>query len=521
MLQALRPNPRKSRMSRGQSAPSPVEGWDAVSPLSEMDPKRAIVLDNWFPQPGYVEVRKGYTSWATGMGSTHKIETLMAYNGLSTGDDKLFGIATDGTIYDCTANSAASATSVTGLTNARWQYVNYTTSGGGCYLLCCNGLDSLRSYDGSSWSAPSISGVTSSDIININVFKKYVWGIITDSLDACYLPLDSIAGAATTFPLGSVLQKGGFLVAMATWTLDGGNGPDDYAVFISSRGQVAVYSGTDPAADFALVGVYEIPPPIGHRCFTRVAGDVAVVTIGGVVPLSKALSRDKAAEAGIALTLRINNAMNNYAQSYMSNFGWELTTFPLGTATILNIPVAENVTAIQAVMNTLTGAWCRFLGWNFNCFCIFKDHLYAGGNGGVVYQAWTGSIDDATTIDATGQTAYNFFGQPGNTKRFTAVQPNITTDQSLVPQFGLSTDFRDNAIISSPTAAIGNSALYDSAIWDTDGYAVEGRSSADWTTVQGIGQCASLHFRQSTSSTGNVTVQFNGFNVTYEVGEFY
>lgn len=521
MLQAIRPNVTRNRVSIGKSAPAPVEGWDAISPLSEMGPKRAIVLDNWFPQPGYVEVRKGYSSWSTGMGATVKIETLMAYNGLATANDKMFGIATDGKIYDCTNNAAASVTSVTGLANARWQYVNYTTSAGTCYLWCVNGVDSARAFDGSTWTTPSVTGVTSSTIVNLNVFKKFLWGVIVDSMDACYLPLDSIAGAATKFPLGAVMQKGGYLVAMATWTRDGGSGPDDFAVFISSRGQVAVYSGTNPTTDFALVGVYEIAPPIGRRCFTRVAGDVAVLTISGVFPLSKALIQDRAAESAVALTLRINNAMNVYAQSYKGNFGWELTPYPLGTAAILNIPVSENATAYQAVMNTLTGAWCRFTGWNVNCFCVFKDVLYAGGNVGVVYKMWTGSIDGSTQIDAAGQTAFNYFGQPGVSKRFTAVQPLITTDQTVVPQLGISTDFKDNATISTPSASTTASALYDSAIWDTDVYAVEGRSSADWTTAAGVGQCASLHFRQSTSATGAITVKFNGYNITYERGEFY
>ena len=27
--------------------PAPVDGWDAISPLAEMDPKRAPILNNW------------------------------------------------------------------------------------------------------------------------------------------------------------------------------------------------------------------------------------------------------------------------------------------------------------------------------------------------------------------------------------------------------------------------------------------------------------------------------------------
>jgi hypothetical protein len=240
-----------------------------------------------------------------------------------------------------------------------------------------------------------------------------------------------------------------------------------------------------------------------------------------VLPLSKAIQVDKSQESAISFTLRINNAMNTAAQSYSSNFGWDLTTFPKGTMAVLNVPLAENSTSHQYVMNTITGAWCRFTGWNANCFCVFQDNLYFGSNVGTVEQAWTGSIDGEETIEADGQTAYNYFGDTGINKRFTALQPLITTDQTVVPSLGLSTDYKDNATISTPSATSTASALYDSAIYDTDVYSVEGRSSSDWTTVGNIGQCAAVHFRASAQATGAIITQLNGFNITYATGEFY
>ncbi len=521
MLQPLRSNPGRKRVVRGARAPAPVEGWDAISPTSEMDPQRAIVLDNWFPQPGYVEVRKGNTTHATGLGtSSTPVQTLLPYNGLTAAGNKLFAVA-GGTIYDATNNATATATSVTGLSSSRWRGVNYTTAAGVEYLWICNGLDDPRHYNGSAWATPAITGVTPADIINVAVHKKRIWGVLAGSMDACYLPLDSIAGAATKFPLGSVLGMGGYLVAVGSWTRDGGAGLDDFIAFVSSKGQVAVYSGTNPASDFLLVGVFDISPPIGYKCFTKVGTDLAVVTLDGVLSLEQALAADRSTEQRGALTRRINNAMNVAAQSYKDNFGWELTVFPKGTAAILNVPVAENVTSHQYVMNTLTGAWCRFTGWNFNCFAIFNDRLFAGSNLGTVTECWRGAIDGATQIDAIGQSAYNYFGKPGIDKRFTALQPLITTDQNVTPALGISTDFRDNVSVSTPSASSVSSALYDSAIYDTDIYAVEGRTSADWTTVAGIGQCASTHFRASTSASGAVTIRLNGFHITFELGEFY
>jgi hypothetical protein len=752
MLQALRSNPQRARKAVGKSVPAPVEGWDAVSPLAAMKPTRAVVLDNWFPQPGYVEVRKGYADHVNGMGSSTSIQSLMAYHGLTTATDKMFAVAggnlydvsssttvtegnddytkvllhfddTDGsttitdeakgTSHTWTANgdaqidtaqskfggssalfdgtgdyistpdsadlefgssdftidcwfrcnaaggtqiriagkcdhavtastasfllfrnasnliacniyhSAGSAevvasdaqytdavntgwhhvavvrsgsaltmyidgvaqaitdtisgtvndnsnalavgrggettgnewngwidefrisvgtarwtanftpptsrygltASLTGLANSRWQYVNYTTSANVAYLWMCNGADAPRHYNGSVWATPAITTITEEDIIHVNVYKKRIWGVLKDSLDACYLGSDAVAGAGTKFPLGSVFQRGGYLMAMATWTLDSGEGPDDYAVFITSRGEVAIYggSGSDPAdaSTFALKGIFYLPAPIGRRCFCKLGADLAVVTIGGVLPLSKALSAAPGTENSISYTLRINKAMNESAQSYAGNFGWELTTFPKGTMAILNVPIAETDTAYQYVMNTLTGAWCRFTGWDFNCFVVFKDNLYTGANDGTVYRAWTGGTDDGTQIDADGQSAFNYFGQIGIGKRFTALQPLVTTNEYNNIAVGVSTDYKDNEVISTPTASSTAAALYDIAIYDTDVYAIDSRNSSDWTTVAGIGQCAAVHFRSLVDSTGDATVQLNGFNITYETGEFY
>lgn len=521
MLQPLRANPQRVRIADSRSVPAPVEGWDAISPLAAMKPTRAVVLDNWFPQPGYVEMRGGYSAWATGIvsGST-PVQSLMVYNALTAASNKMFAAA--GTaVYDVSSSGAVGAAVLSSTGNARWNYVNYTTSAGTAYLFAVNGQMTARHYNGSAWAEPSITGVTSSDIINVNVFKKRIWGILNASMDACYLPLDSVAGAATEFPLGSVMGKGGFLLAMGTWTRDSGTGPDDYAVFVSSKGQVAVYAGTDPDTDFVLQGVYDIAPPIGRKCLTKLQGDLAVITMEGVAPLSKIAAIDVGSTATIALSQRINNAMNASARQYSGNFGWEFTHFPKQTAMVLNVPIAENSSAHQYVMNTLTGAWCRFTGWDVNCFAVFNDNLYMGTNVGTVVRAWNGGIDGSIAIAARGQTAYNYFGLPGRDKRFTAIQPLITTDQTFDPAVGISTDFQDNAVVGTPSVVSTASALYDQALYDTGVYADESRASINWFAVYGIGQCAAIHFRSDTSVSGNAIVRVNGFNITFEVGEFY
>lgn len=544
------PNRRQARIAKRQkslggvpvydsaSVQACVGGWDAVHPLASMPQDRAVFLDNWFPEPGYIRVRRGHQIHARCPGAG-PIESLLAYNGTTSAASKLFA-ATNNALYDVTASGEAASTTVTGTANNRWQYVNFTTSGGH-FLIAVNGADAPKSFDGSTWSSPSITGITASDAININVHKNRIWLVLNNSMDAAYLGTNAISGAATKFPLGAVLSKGGYLVAMATWTHDGGNGPDDYAVFLSSRGQAAVYQGTDPSSTdtWAIVGVYDFGAPLGYRCLTKVAGDLAMVSVDGVLPFSLARGTDRGAAATIAITANINNAMNTAARQYSSNFGWELCPYPRGTAAILNVPVSEADTQHQYVMNTLTGAWCRYTGINSNCRVVFRDELYSGGNAGFVYQEDVTSLDITTPVDAEGQTAYNFYNLKGTLKQFKMIQPILTTDAAARPAVGISTDFKDNALLGTPTAGETASALYDSAVWDVDVYPVESRTIADWTGVTGLGLSGSIHFRSRTgresgvsiwgvsnwgddqwsySVSGEIIMRLNSFNVLYERG---
>jgi hypothetical protein len=274
MRQALRQR-RAPRTQNSDMAPipAPVGGWDAVSALADMPDDRAVVLDNFFPSTSDVRVRRGYRAHSY-LGVSTAVESLMVYHGLTAVTNKLF--AASGTVIYDASSSGTGSSSVTGLTSSRFQYINFTTSGGK-YLWICNGADAPRHYNGSAWATPALTVTTygSSDIINVNAHKNRIWVVFKGSTVAGYLATGAVAGTVTNFELGGQFTKGGYLVAMATWTRDGGLGEDDYAVFISSRGQVAVYQGTDPssASTWALVGVFDVGSPIGYRCFAKVAGD--------------------------------------------------------------------------------------------------------------------------------------------------------------------------------------------------------------------------------------------------------
>lgn len=520
LLAPLRQNRSRGPVSVGASMPAPVEGWDDESPWADMSPLRAIIMDNWFPQPSYVELRKGWALHSTSA-ATVPVKTLMAYHAPNSANDKLFG-ACNTTIYDF-SSTTATATTVTTLTQSRMQFVNFTTSGGS-YLYAVNGADLPWTYDGSSWANPAITGVDESTFINLNVFKNRLFFIPVNSTKVWYLAIDSIAGAATSFELGGVMSMGGHLVAMGTLTLDGGSGPDDHAVFVTSKGQVIVYQGTDPsdANAWALVGVYNVAPPIGYRCLVKIAGDLGILTTSGLLPLSKAMVVDRASLDNIALTGRIQNTMTASAREYSANNGWDLCVYPKGNMCIVNVPVDEDTTSHQYVMNTLHGAWCRFTGQNASCWEVYQDRLFFGGMAGKVYEADKASSDGGSAVIADLKTAFSYYGSKGTLKQWKMVQTLTFSDGRVIPGVKFNVDFQDSVPTYIPAAGTLNAIYWDTFDWDEVNWPGDGSTLQKWQSVQAVGQCAAIRMRvvADSDSASPITLRVNGFNVIYERGGF-
>lgn len=511
--------------AKGGSIPAPVGGWDAISPLAAMPETNAIALENVFPQPGYVEVRKGHTKINI-IAGLPAVESLMVYHAPLATNDKMFAAAGTG-IYDVTAvlTASISAAAVSGLSNARWQHVNMATAGG-YFLWMCNGADKPMTYDGSVFATTSITGITSSQVVNVNVFKHKIWMVLNGSISPSYLNTDSINGSATAFDLQGVFSQGGALQAIGTWTVDAGSGPDDYIVFITDRGEVAVYGGTDPSSDFTIKGVYNMGAPIGRRCITKVGADLAIICVDGVVPISKALITDRAAAISIAITKNIQPVMNQSARDYGSHFGWQLLAYPRGTRAILNVPVTENVQQQQYIMNTVTGAWARFTGENANCWALWRDTLYYGGNAGKVVKADCQGFDDDGNIDFSVGTAFNYAKTRGRLKAFNMCRALLTTDGQVSPGLAVNVDFSSDAVVEVLATPNQPSALWDAATWDGGTWPVVSQIKTEWLSVSGEGYCASIVMEGSvvagpdTDKSQPVIFQINGWDILLTFGGF-
>jgi hypothetical protein len=448
--------------------------------------QNALILDNWIPRAGYVEIRRGFVPQQTG--TPGPVESMMAYRGTPSGD-RLFACS-GGKIYDTSVKGAALGSPVySGCTSNRWNYINYANAAG-AWLLGFNGADVPISYNGAAFAAMAITGSSGPITLNPNllftaaIHQGRILALEQGTLRCWFPAAGAIQGAYQLLDLGSVFSKGGQLVAIGTWNWPGLQ-PDAYVSFITNQGQVAVYQGIDPsdATKWSLVGVYNTGRPLGPRALVQFGTDLMVVTTDGIVPMSQLLAADVSKTEARAITAKIASAFASAVRAYRNNYGWQGIFYPGDTTSanatadggglaIFNIPTASLSTSMQFVQNTLTGAWCRFpTGINAFCWEVANNCIYFGSTAGV-YQWDLGSSDNGQTITYDIKGAFSNFGS-ANTKQFTMVRPLLNTLSIVAPTIDIDVDYQESVPVAQPVV------VQPTTVTPSIRY--------DWTGASGIG----------------------------------
>jgi hypothetical protein len=506
----------RQQISNFVSYPSPIGGWNAYDALADMKATEAVVLDNWYPQTQYCEIRGGSEVSATGMTGNGK--TLAVYNSM-TGTNKMFCSTASG-VYNVSSAGAVGA-SVAARTNGKHQYKMFG-DGTNNYLIMVNGVDKPLYYDGTTWLAvdgatsPALTGITTTNLIGLFVFKGRLIFIAKNSLSFWYLAAGAAGGALTAFDLSGIAQMGGYLVAAESWTTDSGVGVDDRAVFVTSNGEVIVYQGTNPgaAATWALVGVYNIGEPLGRNCILRVGAELLFLTKNGGYQISTVWT-STGLDYSKAVTKKIQHSFNESAVLYGANFGWKAIAYPAQNAVLVNVPLAEDGVHYQYVMNTITSSWCRFIGWDAEDFALFNGELYYT-QGTKTIKAWTGNADQGANINAYAKTAFSYFGQKGQNKAFKMFRPVLSVNGSLNFLVDMDVDFSDSELFGTATYAVTSTAKWDAGIWDADYWSSGLQIVKNWSSPSvWMGYCAAGKLKIASNT---LNVQWMSVDYVYEVG---
>jgi hypothetical protein len=479
-------------------------------PLAQMKPTDAVLLENCVCRAAAVEVRRGWVSYTTGFGSS--VETLLPYQSLSGTTDKLFAAA-GASFYDATSTGVVGAAVATGFTSSYWAYTQLSNVAGN-YLIAVNGADAGQIYNGTVWAAWGATGIATTLLRQVAVWKRRVWAVENNSFKAWYGAADAIAGALTQFPLQGVFRRGGRLQAIIPWTIDAGVGMDDHLVFVTSQGEAAIYKGTDPASatTFELQGIYYIGAPIGERFWTEVGGDLLLLTKTGLVALSEFLRQGQDSREAVKSD-RIRTLLLSDIDAVGSTVGWEVINYTEENLLFIQVP-GEGGVPYQYVMNTLTGAWSKLTMTEVQTFSIFQGNLF-GGHTTKTAQYWSGGVDGTEPIHYKIVPAFNTFGSPAQGKKFNLGRVLFEADYPPVYRTKLLIDYNSRYSIPSFSMTLTSGALWDVALWDA---AVWSGAIATYNKIYsltGHGRSGTVAFE---GYSVGVTVRFVSFEYTFEAG---
>lgn len=494
--------------------PSPTGGWNTRDPLDGMPQEDAIQLDNFFPDTGFVFLRKGHIEHCDTT-ETDPIGTLFAYNG-GAAKDLLAAVAGD--ILDVTTSTPAVL--ATGYNSDVWTYTNHS-AGGTPRLIAANdsGSDVPWVYDGATVAPVVVTGVTDTDLSQVVLHAQRLFYVEKDTLKVWYTTAGAFQGALTLFDFGPFCKKGGTINAVGSWTRDsGGGGADDMFAMVTTEGEVLIYSGIDPssATDWLLQGVFAVGKPIpGARCLVNTGPDLVLICSDGFQPLSEYLVYGSTRAKDTQLARKIANAASTAVTDYRLLPGWQGQLYSDASMLIVNVPQSETL-IYQYVANTTTGSWCRFIGMNARCWATLDGDLYFGGTDGVVYQAWTGTVD--VTSDIVGQmvTSYQYVGGRGAQKQFLMCRPVLQVTGPLTYALGVNVDYSAPATLPVVTSnnlsgSLWGTGLWGTAIWASSSYSLQ----RTWAGVSGIGYSVAVHMQVSTQT---ISVRVNSFDLMHQKG---
>lgn len=513
---------RGQSRSRSVTIPAPVRGWVTNENLSASTPGSALVMDNYIPTQTGVKFRGGSSEFYDS-GDGLPIRSLWTYK--ISGNSELFA-ADAATIWNITATPSDE---VTGQTGGEYSTVQFETSGGN-FLFAPNGVDSLQRYDGTNWltvtgvSADAITGVTTSALSHVWVYKNRLFFVQGGTMKSWYLAVDSIAGAANDLTLAGVFQRGGSLLFGATWSIDAGDGVDDKCVFVSTQGEVAIYEGSDPGDpnDWALVGRYDLGGrPLGKNAVMRAGGDLLIATTDGLVPLSAALSKDPAALSLAAVSRNIQPDWRREAVARQS-IPWSVQKWDEENLAVIGLPVIDSTTEEYAfIVNTETGAWARFTGWDVRSLAVHEDQLYFGTSDGKVMLGNSTGSDDGSVYTCKLALPFDHFGQPGQFKTLKQARATFRASSSFLPQLSSSVDYAQS--FPAPPSSIANYTedTWDVGVWDTavwDATSTERITSTRWVSMVGAGFVHAIQLQVTFGITPTPDAELSAIDITLETG---
>lgn len=479
--------------------PAPNGGVNRIDSLTAMPENDAIFMYNMIPSEFGNRARTGYTEYATGVGT--EVRTILPFTGSQTSKDKLFGMSSAG-IYDLSLSVVSPATivafGINGADAGYGQWTNFTTIATGNFALYTDESNGYYSYTESTdtWlkvtmggGANQISGIDPANLVGVVIFKNRPWFIEKNSASAWYLGSDALYGAATEFNFGNKFKHGGTLAALFNWTVDGGEGVDDYLVAIGSGGDVILYKGTDPASatTFAQQGAWFIGvPPVGRRIGGNFGGELYILSVYGLLPLTKLISGALIQQDDIYLSKKVTPLVKAEMNTTRSVHGWEVKLVPSENLLLVSSPKRDGIPYQQFVYSLNTPGWSVYRDLPYLTGDAWQGNFYFSDSTGRVF-IHQGDLDNVSLSGSTFSLInwsflmpFKGYGADGYYHRIQFIRAIFLAAQAPSYSTEARYDYNLSETLPAPASSIVSGAVWDTALWDV------GLWTGDFTEVEGV-----------------------------------
>lgn len=369
------------------------------------------------------------------------------------------------------------------------------------------------------------AGITSADMSFVWTYKNRLYFVQKDTMDAWYLDVDSVGGDATKFPMAGIFAIGGSLLFGQRWSLSSGGdgGLSEQNAFVSSEGEVVIFQGLSPddTATWSQVGVYRVGKPLGKNAFIRGAGDIAIATSIGLVPLSKAIELDLTALNVASISYPIADAWSN-AVDQRGLEQWHGEIWPEQKIAAFAPPTGlSGLPPVLFISNTETGAWARFTGWDVRCMEVFEGRLFFGSTEGGVFLANETGADDGLPYTGAVVPLFDDFGAPGS-RKVPRIGRYITRASAQVSvRVSWQGDYSETLPAAPSATPIIAGSTWGSGIWGQSQW-VESLPrflNDGWKSIGGSGYTGALAYQVTSAADQPLDDEIISAEVTYEVTE--
>jgi hypothetical protein len=440
----------------------------------------------------------------------------LAYDGLTTTDWDIGETVTGGT-----SGATATIIGITRLT-ATTGVLKLGPITSGPYqdneAITASGAAAVANGASAAAMTTSIAGVATNQLDFVWAYKRRLWFIEGGTLRAWWLPVDSITGTATVFPLSGVFRRGGSLLFGGKVSSDSGDGMDDRIVFVTTEGEVAVYNIGDPATadEVLLEGVYRIGAPLSKRGWFQTGGDLAILTEDGIVSTLGAMSGDRVALMQSAITAPIEGPWQS-AVGRATTETWPVALWPQKTMLVVAVPADASGRSVAYVANAKTGAWARFWDWAITASVVHNGDLFLGRADGKIVSADTGGSDLGT--------AYYGYCLPtfkDGVEMMSALHARVVarySEQFRVRLTGM-TDYEAATWPTVPPITASSAAIWGTSEWGEFlwGGGTIRETASQWQTVYGNGYALGVGLTVGANATATPIFEPLAIQLQYEAG---